>query len=547
MDFNQDTFFEQLKTYSNIANIIVYGASFHATAILDSLKVNNSKQKIYVAVSNTHGEDNYMSGFRIYCIKDLKHLVNNCIVIIAARSSLHDVMEITARTIGFTNFIRVNEHTISDINMNKYHYDISQIKYELKLSKYLQYETLNNMRLNDLRRKVERGCKVNVLFILSSKAKFNFSTVYKALENIGIFDITLICFSEYYYSDWFIPEVTDMKNYTSELKENGYNAIWGYDDSYLPLPIENFSPDIVIFNYPQLYDKNAAQFVHKITHNSLTCYIPYGMHVANFFNYHFENKNILPAWIHFIDTKPAYNICTINASNHGINSVLSGHPMIDEYLDIHNSKLPIKFKNKKKIIIYAPHSTVDEGNNTSSFHIFFKYFISLLDKFPDINFIFKPHPSLGMKINRHEFENRTIGIKYNEYIKYCEQWDTKPNGVVITDSSFINLFREADCLITDSYSFITSWLPTDKPCIFLMNPQGPVDPYQFYYPFIKQIIDSYYVCRTEDDIDDILDNVIINGNDTKKCDRQIQKDKIIYNFGHAGEFIANYIYKQITG
>jgi len=237
-------------------------------------------------------------------------------------------------------------------------------------------------------------------------------------------------------------------------------------------------------------------------------------------------------------------MCSNWALSNGLNVVLSGHPILDEYVkDVLD--IPDKIKNGKKTVVYAPHWSIATYHNTSTFHIQYKFFFSLLKKYPDVNFVLKPHPALGSEIKRRISHGEKGLPGYEEYLDYCKAWDESPNGVLVTDSSFIDLFKASDCLITDSYSFLVAWLPTDKPCILLKNPKGPIDVKKYYYHFTHSLLDAYYNCESEIEIEEVIKKVVIEGKDPKKEERLKQKEKLIYNFGHAGEFIANYIEKQL--
>jgi hypothetical protein len=541
--------YELIEVIKSETNVIIYGAKNRAQMVIERIKVNDLQPHIFISVSNTYNEFQTINGIPVQEIQSLVDLADCSVVVIATQSKYHDEIEKNVRKLGFKNVIRINDLLFKDIRLN---YDIQTIFYRMSQTsitqtqqQFMQHQTMNQIRLNHLRDKVRIGQKVKVIFLLTSVAKFSYSSVYRAIEKKGLFDVSIFLFEEYFNDNEFMSDIGEMKEFAKQLESDGFNIIWGYDDKDTPKSIEQFSPDIIFYNAPYLVNRNADQLIFRIICNYLSCYIPYGIEVANSFEYHFEHKNILPAWIHFISTRQAYDLCGNNALSDGVNTVLSGHPLFDEYIKKAELKIPDKLKNGNKIVIYAPHWSVATWHNTSTFHIHYEYFASLLEKYPEINFVFKPHPRLGPEIRVREAKGENVIPTYREYEEYCKVWNDSPNGIVINDSSYIDLFQASDCLITDSYSFIASWLPTEKPCILLMNPKGPLNPYKYYYDFVRPIIDSYYTCKNESDIDDIFKKVVIYENDDKIDCRKEQKNKFIYNFGHSGEFIADYIERQL--
>lgn len=100
-------------------------------------------------------------------------------------------------------------------------------------------------------------------------------------------------------------------------------------------------------------------------------------------------------------------------------------------------------------------------------------------------------------------------------------------------------------MITDCGSFIGEYLPSLNPCIYLFNPrkEGQED---VYTPLAKDILDTYYIAKTKEELEKYIDSVAIGGEDTKRQEREVLFNKEFKNIGHAGEFITNYLKDLIT-
>ena len=170
-----------------------------------------------------------------------------------------------------------------------------------------------------------------------------------------------------------------------------------------------------------------------------------------------------------------------------------------------------------------------------TFDFYHKYFFNLFKENPDINFVFKPHPDLKYRI----LESKIMDIEY--YENYIKEWDNSNNGIYINDGEYIDLFKKSTCLITDSGSFIAEYLPSENPCIYLINPNKENLIEKAFNDFSKQIINSYYLCYNEQDINKYFNEVIINGNDYMKDKRLKTIENSFINIGSAGKTITDYL------
>ena len=530
-------------------NVVIYGAKKRAGVVIERIRANNIGVNLFIAVSNCATENQWLAGIQVRSIYELEHLKETCNVIISTQSIFQDEIENLLKTLGFKKIIRVNEQLFSDLCM-KFDTQLlinktSLIIQEQNRQSFMHHRLSNQMKLSCLRDKYRRNEEINVLFILTSEAKFSFSSVYKALEKNDRFNVSIFIFGEYFNDNDFMSEISEIQSFYNKLKRQGYNVIWGYDSNNQSISIEEYAPDIIFYNAPYLVNRDGNQLIYNMICNHLACYLPYGIEISNEFEYHFEHKNILPAWIQFVSSRQAYDLCANNAFSNGLNAVLSGNPIFDEYKNEHLD-VPEQLLNGNKNVIYAPHWSIATWHNTSTFHLQYEFFENLREKNPAVNFVFKPHPRLEAEIRVRSLRGEKGIPNIQKYKEYCERWNRSVNGIVVTDSSFVDLFKVSDCLITDSYSFLATWLQTEKPCIFLTNPQGDPDYFKYYYGFVHSIIEAYYVCGNEMEIEERFIKVL-SGEDYKLQKRREQKKEFIYNNGSAGMFIADYIEKQIKG
>jgi hypothetical protein len=521
-------------------NIIVYGAAVRGQCVIRRITAYGLHGKLYIVVTKLDSKEQTLYGMPVREISLMSGLCGSTCVLVAAQPSYHAEMERTSRNLSFDT-ITIDDELFNDMRLR------DEADRHYRKSQFLQYQTMNLVRVGMLSEKVRRGKKVKVVFVLTEKTKFHCASVYHSMAGKSLFEPMLFVMDEYFCGETFYRYRPNdvMYNYYLKLKEDGFNVIWGYDEFNNPKNIQECYPDIVFFNAPFWFNRVGQPIPPRTTAKYLTCYLSYGMHVSNEPEYHFENDNITHCWLHFIDTRQAFDYCALYAFTNGANTVLSGHPMLDRYIEPGKPFVGLKLP-KNPVVVYAPHWSIETWHNTATFQIYAAKIMELLIANPSVNFVFKPHARLAPEIHIRENKSDRASVTYAYYQEYCDNWRNSPNGIIVEDSSFIDLFKNADCLITDCYTFLTAWLPTDKPCIFLMNPEGPQDPYKYYYGFIKPVIDSYYTVYTNDELSDVFYNLFVAGNDEKSEQRKAVKEQLIYNLGHAGEFIANYIERQIT-
>ena len=205
---------------------------------------------------------------------------------------------------------------------------------------------------------------------------------------------------------------------------------------------------------------------------------------------------------------------------------MTGHPKLDTYY---------KYKGNivKKYVIYAPHHSLK--NDTPRCATFDKNGWEILEfakNHPEFSWIFKPHPRFKFAVvaNKIMIENE-IKNYYNEWSKI---------GIIHTDGNYFDIFKQARCMITDSISFLTEFLPTRQPVIHLRSKDA-----EEYDIISKQIIDHYYAVYNNNELQEYLNMILIDEKDPKKEERIEVLNKLKLCESNASDNIINYLKKVI--
>ncbi len=418
--------------------------------------------------------------------------------------------------------------------------------YSPEITGMLQYHILNKLKEMELKRKIRAGKKVRVAFFLDTISKFSANSVYRIMSENPLFE-PFILFGRLEEKSLY----TDLgwKKYKEEyesLIEKGYKAYSLYDDNRNFVPVETFKPDIIISTAPYLEFLCVSHLSNIYMNvNFLVCHMRYGFPISNSYYYLYNNRRINTTWKHFVFTREEYAELMRYSKDCGLNAVLTGYPKLDAYAKpFDQCKIPEKLDNGNPIVIYAPHWTVVhnwEPNDWGSFDVYNKYFMNLLDRYPEINFVFRPHPSLQANLAQHNI------MSAEEFNDYAQKWGAKPNGMYYIDGEYIDLFRKSSLLITDSGSFIAEYLLSDNPCMYLVKPSRNKERFMDGFSMAaRKILETYYRCYNENDIENYFKMIMEDKQDPMKEERLKIKDGMFLNIGCAGQKVVDYLTDVLT-
>lgn len=208
-----------------------------------------------------------------------------------------------------------------------------------------------------------------------------------------------------------------------------------------------------------------------------------------------------------------------------------GFPKMDQYYLANYKK-----RTEKKVIIYAPHHSVDYSRyRSATFQDNYQIILELAQKYKDETFwIYKPHPRL-----RYGSIKAGVFKDMNGYEEYVNQWRMLPNAEVVEIGDYFPVFKESDGMITDSISFLAEYQFTHKPLLLLESGE------EEYNEFGQSIVNILYKCSGKDDksIESFIRDCI-SGVDSMYDERKVFFEKNL-DYMKDGEFANLKIYNQI--
>lgn len=393
--------------------------------------------------------------------------------------------------------------------------------------------------MEGVRRMENKSCR-EVAFILAVPGMWKLDYVFKAMQE-----------SEAYHPYVVIIPYTAFKGYSDEetmkticrteefVKNKGFEYVIPYDEKkgkWVDIK-KTLNPDIVFFTCPY---KDMAPMYHAYHFvDRLTCYVSYGFTSMKLFKNNFDKLAINIAGCYFLETPMHKKFAEQYSHARGRNCYVTGYPGCEMYLrdDYQPKQVWRKQEYPKKRIIWAPHHTIEGTFSVSTFLDVCDIMIDVAKKYADkVQFAFKPHQLLKFKLIEVWGEERT-----NAYYK---QWESMSN-CQLEEGDYVDLFIGSDAMMHDSCSFTTEYLYQRKPVMYLLknNPQ------EVFNDFGIKSFEQHYHGRTREEVEHFIEDVVLNGNDSKRESREkfFQEYLGPYNGALPSENIIKVIESMISG
>ena len=406
-----------------------------------------------------------------------------------------------------------------------------RLKYILFNFKYCKLQNNYKIIINKLKKKE----KIRVAFFVIQCAVWKCDRIYKKFLEDNRFE-PVIVIAPYILAGKEIM-IRDMNQAYNYFNTKNYKVIKTYDeikDAWLD--VKNvINPDMVFFTNPYKGLTKDEYYIYNWL-DTLTFYVSYfyscGSRDEVFQNNPLQNL----VWRYFCEYESKKEEIAKVAYSKARNVVYTGYPGLDDLLFYNN---PIT--NKRKKIIWAPHHTIigQPGCDLSNFLQYANFMLDISQKYPDLDFVFKPHPLLINKLYTHKDWGKEKADAY-----YAE-WQNKPNTHVEL-GEYVDLFQSSDAMIHDCGSFINEYLAVNKPCMFCVKNKFAWD--NLSEKTHEMFDKCYYLAYKKKDIIDFIENVVIKEHDHKKNSRtQYIKENLLPPNGlTASENIFNYIKDTIT-
>lgn len=396
-----------------------------------------------------------------------------------------------------------------------------------------------NSKVLALKIKESQKRRLNVYFLLNQRSFWSMQSIYDTFKEEHNFSSCVVIVPMKFLSNDSREEEFE-KDYLF-FKEQQMNVVKGYNyetDQVVPFPSE---PDIIFYQYhwndayPEYYS------VYNWFPKALCVGVPYGVMVANIPNFQFNNPIHNLGWLNFAETSIHKELSAEYAYNKGSNVVVSGYPKMDALCEPVTKFYWKDTTNSRKKIIWAPHYSIEVPNtiNFSTFHLYFRKMLELLKNNPGLEIALKPHPVLKSRCKQIGF------LDDKAFDSYIEEWASLPNGIVVEEGNYLDLFKTSDAMILDSLSFISEYMFTDKPICFLSKHSCIEDLLPHFNDFGKRIIRLMDFAHNFTEVEEFINKLLLGELPANPDKTSFIKNYLRVNYGHSGRFIVDYIKKEL--
>ena len=378
--------------------------------------------------------------------------------------------------------------------------------------------------LKRIKNKIQNNEKIKVGFFVLDTRSVPTYNLFRLMQNDNIFEPYWIVVPDREKGPKFAEKIyNDAIEYLTETFGKEY-LINCYDENGNFKTINENVIDVAYFNYPYQELYHPYHQIKTIIENGiLTLFTPYGMLSDKTDYLVYKTPAVNSYWRIFIEYKETLEELEKEMQNKN-SLVLSGYPKIDAYKSIQ------KDENIRKNIILAP------WHELKSFIEFADVYLDLPKKYPNIDFVYRPHPlAFYFLVEKGYWTQKQVD-------GYLEKMISYPNVRYSTEGDYYEAFAKSDGIIHNCSSFRSEYLITGNPsCYVEINS----DIHKHFNSICQKSIENYYIANCEEEIQRYIEEVILNGDDPLKNKRLDFIEKSIkVHYPNNSLYILNYLKEQ---
>lgn len=372
-----------------------------------------------------------------------------------------------------------------------------------RINKYIENNDANEKRIREKN-------QIIVVFFASNVSMWKYQGLYNEMIKHPRYKIYIILSPLKNASlDTTKSDIQNMREYFDNkgIRYKDFNI-----DKFKGFDVKVLNPDLIF--YPQPYYTVMSYRPHRYYkfNKSLLGYIPYGYNLRRgefICNEDFHNR----AWKRFYENEYVREDCKLYSAVGDRNVEITGHAIADMFITA-NKDVWKHQETRKKRIIWAPHFTIfnDGWSQNTMFIEIAELMIEIAEEYQNqIQIAFKPHPKLLSELYRHPLWGK------DKADAYYKKWDIMENSQLET-GEYSDLFMSSDAMIHDSGSFAAEYMYTGNPVMYTNKDMSVL--FDSANELGKRIYEMHYVGTNEKDIKHFIKNIVLNGDDPLKEERE---------------------------
>ena len=383
--------------------------------------------------------------------------------------------------------------------------------------------------------KLRAGGRVKAVFFVSSASMFPARPLFEAMLADPAFDAFVCVIPDLRWHDKSpIPAL--------EACEDEMLAVFPEDRVITVRPDEfGLWPDVLgdvdIVCYPSPYEMSDFRYNphYAVGRNILSVCVNYGFYRSVYDRQVMGGQSYAYMWKAFFECEATMTEYQAYSAIGGANGDLVGYVKMDRLARI----APVPHERKR--ILVAPHHSVEGGTNKmlslANFVRYADFFLRLPDCYPEIDFVFRPHPFLFKIMARPVIWGQA---RVDDYI---ERLRAKPNVIWSDGGDYFQEFAESDGCIQDCGSYLVEYLYTGKPCCYMLKSSKDIE--EKFAPLGQKCLEHCYIAYDTGAIDAFIRDVIVGGRDPKADARKAFAKTVAVNYPNAAQVALDHIKKGL--
>lgn len=291
--------------------------------------------------------------------------------------------------------------------------------------------------------------------------------------------------------------------------------------------------------YPSPYELSSFRYNprYAVGRDFLPITVNYGFYRSLYDRHVMQGQSYAWMWKAFFECDETLAEYRAYSAVGGVNGDLAGYIKMDALAAVRPAP------HARRRILVAPHHSVEGGTNKmlalSNFAAYSAFFSALPDRYPEIDFVFRPHPYLFKVLARPvQWGPRRV----EEYIAGLR---AKPNVIWSDGGDYFREFAESDACIQDCGSYLVEYFYTGRPCCYMLKSPGDID--AKFAPLGQKCLEQCYLAYDTDAIDAFIREVVVGGKDPKREARAAFAKRIMVNYPHAADVALAHIKAGLRG
>ena len=293
--------------------------------------------------------------------------------------------------------------------------------------------------------------------------------------------------------------------------------------------------DIVCYNTP--YQLSSFRYLprYSVGRDFLPVSVNYGFYRSLYDDKILALDSYRYMWKAFFECEDTLDQYKANTMGDGANGVITGYVKMDRLNEV--TRTP---SDRKRILIALHHSVEGGANDILSLGNFVRYsdyFLQLPDRYPEIDFIYRPHPYLFRSLRREDLWGEEKVEAYLAALK------AKKNVFFDDNGDYFPSFVNSDACIQDCGSYLVEYLYTGKPCCYMLKQESDIG--RKFSKLGKDCLEQCEIAYDTGAIDAFIRDIVLRGNDPKKASRLEFMRRIMVHYPHAADAALDEIRKGI--